>query len=364
MKKWILSIMLVALLCTAVLAQENSLAVTDAAAEPGQTVFLKVQLNEAVQGDTLAIAYEYDTVLLTAIPGSCKWEKSGVLSDFNNKNAGVWAASSTVDLKGNICTLAFRINTGVSFKSTKVSCTVMVRSGKTDVGTYTAAAMVSMSCKHDSYGDWLSRDTLVHERSCSQCGNVQSGTHKWDNGVLSENPNDALSKLLTLTCQECKGTKTIVIADSLSEPDGTKPQEDTKPTNPNGGNTGATKPQEPECTDPEHDHSGDYPDDVHRPTGPSGGDSSPNRPTEVHPTGPDGEKETKPDQDDHEDHDHGQPTTKPNQNTQDDDHSDHDHSQDDEKGSTDNTTWIVGAVVFLVAAALVTGGVIFVMKKK
>lgn len=363
MKKWILSIAAAVMLlcmCAQVFARENAMSVTDAAAEPGQTVFLTVRLNESAVGDTLAISYDFDSKLLTAIPESCKWERSSQLADFDkNKNIGAWAAPSIMDLKGDICTLAFRINTGVSFKSTKVTCTMQVMHGNQVAGTYTAAAIVSVSCKHGSYGDWLSRDPLVHGRSCSQCGNVQSGTHKWDSGVLSENPSDSLSKLLTLTCNLCKGTKTIVVTDSLSEPDGTKPQENTKPTNPGSGNTGATKPQEPECTDPEHDHP--HPDDVQRPTGPSGNGSSQNRPDEERPTGSNGQTGNQPD---HDDHDHGQLTTKPNQNTQDDDHAGHDHSHDDEKDTSDPTNWIVGAVVFLIAAGLVAGGVIFVMKKK
>ena len=221
--------------------------------------------------------------------------------------------------------------------------------------------MVSMNCKHGSYGDWLSRDPLVHERSCSQCGNVQSGTHKWDAGVESPNPADPLSTLLTLTCESCKGTKVIVVADSLSEPDGTKPDH-SQPTNPDGSNNGATKPQEPECTDPYHNHGWPAnPEKPQKPNDPSHGDDSHDRPDEERPTGSNGQTGNQPD---HDDHDHEQLTTKPNQNTQDDDHAGHDHSHDDEKDTSDPTNWIVGAVVFLIAAGLVAGGVIFVMKKK
>lgn len=362
MKKWILSITLIALLlCTSVMAQENTLAVTDAAAEAGKTVFLTVRLNQSVVGDTIAIKYEFDSAYLTAIPGSCKWEKSSPLPHFDNKNNGVWAApQDAVDLKGDICTLAFRINSGVSFESTKVSCTVMVKNGAEEVGTYTAAAMVSMSCKHSTYGDWARKDDLIHTSTCTQCGNVQSGTHKWDAGVLSENPDDTFSKLLTLTCQACKGTKVIVVADSLSEPDGTKPTEDsvTGSTEPNHGQTHATSPNGGNGSE---DSSND--DSQIDPTSPNGGSESEkpsNSESDPQQTYPGHTEVTEPSYD----HDYSESETLPNSNTDNSGQTDHGHTHEDEEDLSDSTNQAVGIVVFLVAAGLVTGGVIFVMKKK
>lgn len=209
MKKFILTftaLLLVAMLAVSAYASTNALKVSNSGGQLGHTVFLTVTLTESIAGDTLGITYDYDDKVLEALPESCKWEKTGILQDFSQTSAaGVWATDTRKDMSGVVCTLAFKIRTDAKIGDTKVQCTLIVKNGSDTVATYNATGVITVSCDHE-YSAWISNGSLVHKHTCSLCGNTQSQSHNWDNGVTTEN-KDANTIIYTYTCTTCGATK-------------------------------------------------------------------------------------------------------------------------------------------------------------
>lgn len=191
-------------------AAGEKLTLSNAEAQPGQTVYLTVTLNESAMGDTMGVTYTYDSSVLTAVPSSCSWVKAGVLQDFNNNGAGVWATTEIGDLKGTVCVLAFRVKENASFTQTEVSCTLIVKNDSTEVGTFTAQASVTKTCSH-TYGTWSDQGTLGHTKVCGICGAQVTESHSWDEGIRSQKPNDSTTDLMTFTCTVCSGAKVIEV---------------------------------------------------------------------------------------------------------------------------------------------------------
>ena len=206
-------------------AAPNQLMMPDANAQTGQVVFLPVTLDAQITGDTMSITYSFDSKLLEAIPDSCKWEKNGILFDFNNKNGGVWTSKNPISLKGTVCTLAFRVRPDADFTDTRVSCTLVVMRNNEEVGQYQAQAKVGLSCSH-KYGVWKDGGTAGHSRSCSLCGELQTQAHSWDEGKLTPDPHRPGVQQKTFTCSACGATKAVAVE---AEHVQTTPTEATRP---------------------------------------------------------------------------------------------------------------------------------------
>lgn len=253
MKRLTVMILTLALLAGLTLsgsAAQEPLTMSNATASQGQTVYLTVKLNESVVGDTVSISYQYDTELLRAVRKSCSWAREGILQDFNYTKAGVWASLTAEDLKGDLCTLAFVLRSDVSFVSTQVSCTVMVRNGATDVGTYEATGTITYSCEHQ-FGSWESVDgNLIHTHTCSACGARESQSHSWDDGETSVDPTNPHLENTTYTCTVCGAVRVTqnTLIPEVTEPVQTIPGP-TEPTMPSAPTDPTEKPVSP--TEPE-----------------------------------------------------------------------------------------------------------------
>lgn len=208
MKKiWMISAAILMILAMAlnVCAVEESITISNAEGIPGATVYLTVALNESVTGDALAITYTFDSEKLEALVDAHAWNKTGMLQDFDDKHVGVWASDSVTDFQGPVCVLAFRIRDDKAFRETDVACTVIVKNGSSDVGTYTANATVSLACNH-SLGQWNGSDQYVHTRICEKCGQKQTQSHEWDSGTVSDHPENPALDIVTYTCAVCGNT--------------------------------------------------------------------------------------------------------------------------------------------------------------
>lgn len=209
------------------LAAETPLSVSDAKGGSGQTVYLAVTLDESVMANTVGITCQFDDTLLTALPELCRWEKISLLSAFEEGNVGAWAGAVTSDMKGKLCVLAFQVKEGVAFSQTKVVCTVVLKDGAKEMGTYTAEGTVSCECAHD-YGDWTSTGEVSHTRVCSLCGGKNTQYHSWDDGT--EKAGEGNMTTVTYTCLVCRAQTAVEV------PTGGEAQRPTEPgqTEPDG----------------------------------------------------------------------------------------------------------------------------------
>lgn len=223
-------------------AVNDPMTITDVTAEPGDIVYLTVILNEKAVGNTAGIDCTYDPTILKPAPASSSWAFESVLEDFNKKGGGVWASKSAQDLQGTLCVVAFQVLKDVTFTDTTVTCTVMVKNNEKEVATYTADSMISYHCDH-VFGAWESQGEFGHVRVCSSCERKETASHTWDEGKITDNPDGSNTSLLTRTCTICGGTvvkavtgvesSTQPVIPEHTEPDESRPEVQTKPTNPN-----------------------------------------------------------------------------------------------------------------------------------
>lgn len=233
-------------------AAEEKMTLSDAEGVSGATVFLTMTLHESVKGDALAVSYTYDPEFLEPLIDSHAWSKTGMLQDFDYKHVGVWADGSVTDFDGPVCVLAFRIRDGKSFRSTKVGCTLKVKNGASDVGTYTAEATVSMACSH-VFGNWANVDAFSHTRTCETCGQKQTQSHIWDDGVLTDNPDNEKTEIKTYTCTVCGGTRQVEVSVDLEEQVPTVPgEQEPIPTIPPSSAVTIPKETQPKPTNPDY----------------------------------------------------------------------------------------------------------------
>lgn len=308
-------------------ATDETLSVTDAAAKPGDVVYLTLMLNEKTVGNSVGVSSDYDSSLLVPVPASSSWAGSGSLQNFNKKGDGVWAVKTAKDLQGTVCVLAFQVKEDVTFTTTTVQCALIVKNVDKDVGTYTAEAVITNLCDH-SYGEWESAGMLGHSRTCSQCKGTETESHSWDDGKVSAKPGDSKTNLMTYTCSVCGETKVIEFAANSGEsvptvptvPVVTTPAE-TLPTAPTEAPTPATRPTEESTRPTEEDH--EHIEITYPNTGSNPGTSN-------------NQNNTQNNNGSHDGHDHTQePSTLPytdyNQPTEDaDDHSGHSHENPNE----------------------------------
>ena len=197
-------------------AEEDPLSLSDANVRAGQTIYLTLKLNTAVTGDTMGVSYTYDRNILEAVVSSCTWSKKGSLSNFNREDDGVWATNTPVDLTGDICVLAFRVKSGAEFADTSVSCTLVIKNGSQEQGTYTAQAQVSYSCEH-SFGNWENGGEIGHMKTCAYCGETRTAAHTLGTGVTTEKPNDPDNDLLIYKCEICDYVRQVEIPKQQEE---------------------------------------------------------------------------------------------------------------------------------------------------
>lgn len=275
---WILLLAWVLSLSTTAYAAETGLSVSDGYGQPGDTVYLAVMLDSTVTGDSMGISYTYDDAVLEAVPAASTWNVQGVLQDFDDKNQGVWASDAARALNGTVCVLAFRIRPEAKLTQTTVSCTVVIRNGSAEVGSYTAQAAVSGGCNHQ-FGAWSDIGAVGHSRECSLCQSKQTQSHSWNAGAVRENPDNPQTDWMVFTCTVCGAEKRLEIPKGNTEdtPEVTQPSqtvpslptapdkpEQEAPTRPN--NTRPTKPdngedtsrQDPENSDNQAEGSGNH----------------------------------------------------------------------------------------------------------
>ena len=240
MKKAVLILLMLVLIATIQLpayADGIDLAISDRTPQKGDVVYVTVSLNEKAMGNSLAITFSADQSVLNWLPDESKWERKGILQDFGMMgNAGVWTTEQVQDLQGKVCTLAFRVVSDASFMDAQIECTVVVKNGAEQVGKYTAKTVISASCDHE-YGAWESMGTIGHKRVCTKCGANQNQSHEWDQGVITEDPDNPYMGLKKYTCTDCGEVKTSRVD---------RPPEQTQPTNPTD--------QENDTTLPTHEH--------------------------------------------------------------------------------------------------------------
>lgn len=208
-------------------ADTGSLTMTDVQASPGDVIQITVSLNEDVKGNAMGITYSYDTNQLKVLPDQCGWSTKGILKDFSSNQNGVWAVNDATDLKGDICVLVFQVLENATFTETEVSCTLIVKNGTKEVGTYQGNAAISRQCSH-TFGQWSDSGEMGHSHSCTLCKKTETQSHAWVEGPVEQDPKDSSMGIKTSTCSVCAGTRSEKVPNYGSSHPTTEPTVERK----------------------------------------------------------------------------------------------------------------------------------------
>lgn len=366
MRKMIAAVMLAAVICAlavSVWGAEEGLEIGDVTVAPGETVYVTFKLAAPVMGNSVAVTYNCNDNILKPIASSSTWARKGVLQDFDSyKKTGVWATAQTIELKGEICTIAFRVVTEEKHFDTKVICTLKVKNGPSDIVSYTEEVWVSTACEHN-FGTWKNDGNTMHERTCKICGRTQHKSHEWDDGTTTKDPNRENVEITTFLCEECGAKKEIEHISNTTptvptetvpeETQSTRPTLPLQPDEPTMPSTEPTSPTEP---------SGSGTQDGNKPTEPTQGGNN----TTVPPSNDEHNHGTKPT----EGHDHATTPTKEDIHDHGttpgikDEH-DHDHSDGNALPVVDSETQRKNALLIVgICGALIGAALLFLKKKR
>lgn len=213
-------------LSTVAMADDNAITLSDAHVREDETIYLTLRLHKSIIGDAVGISYTFDSAVLEPVLSSCAWSQKGALSNFNKENSGVWAANKANDLAGDICVLAFRVKDGVKLTETTVSCSLVIKNGAVEQGTFTAQAIVTYDCSH-SYGPWEPGNEAGHIKTCIHCSGTAYQPHSWNSPETEENAEDPDHDWLVYTCKVCG----FALREEISKiAEDMKPLQSTEPT--------------------------------------------------------------------------------------------------------------------------------------
>ena len=218
----------------------------------------------------MSIGYTFDSNLLKDQYRYSTWERAGTMQDFNYKKSGVWANSAAENLRGDICTLAFKVRDNAKFTETKITCDVTIKNDGQLVGEYTAEATVCVPCEHQ-YGEPVSDGVFGHSNTCELCGHKVTKSHEWQEKEQIEDPENEKLILQISECSVCGEQKETPVELKQDDTIPTGPIHPTEPTYPTEETTEPTQPTEPTVTMPE-------PTEPDFPTKPQGNASQPGGP--------------------------------------------------------------------------------------
>ena len=172
----------------------KNLTMSDAVAAEGAIVNLTVSLKKPVTANAMAISYDYDATVLEPLRSDNQWIPKGVLQDFSEFGShGVWSSEDTVDVSGDVCTLAFRVLPNAEYKRSTVRCSLTLQNADSEK-KFTTSARITPACNH-KYSPWVDTEQGEHSRICDLCDYVQTQPRTWDSGESKDN--------LVYTCTAC-----------------------------------------------------------------------------------------------------------------------------------------------------------------
>ena len=186
--------------------------------EPG-LIKMVLYMSDCEKADTIGIKLNYDSALLSMNKNECKWEKKGVLDNFDSsKKTAVWTTEKAQDLNGKLCTFCFTIKDGAQAEDIKVDFEVIVKSGSTKIGTYRSESTIKLAdipevpqkCNHQNI-EYHSISNMTHESICKDCGEIQKLSHEWDAGIIIKESTSKSTGLKRVTCKLCGGTIEVII---------------------------------------------------------------------------------------------------------------------------------------------------------
>lgn len=195
-------------------AASGSLSVSSSKTNPaeGDEVTLTVSMSGTDKATSMALTFHYDTNAIEIKSG--EWLKTGsALANFDKaNNAAAIAFTSATDLNGNLFKLVVTVKSSAAKGNTNVTVKPVVKNGSASISCAEANATLKVTCKNHSYGAWQNVNANQHKHTCSECGQVETVNHTWNNGTITKQATCKDTGIKTFTCTACNATKTETLA--------------------------------------------------------------------------------------------------------------------------------------------------------
>lgn len=168
------------------------------------TVTANLSSSDAIALGTVALNFDSNVFELTG--GSCHVSGVSLGQVIPGQKVGTFMFSGDPQVvSGKIFTFNFKVkdNAPIGNYTISSSSSIGVSTGE---GISSGSVSVTVTCDH-TYGAWSENDS-VHEQTCSKCGNVNTESHKWNNGTVSKAASCKEEGIMTYTCTVCSASKT------------------------------------------------------------------------------------------------------------------------------------------------------------
>ena len=172
------------------------------------TVTASLSSSDAIALGTVALNFDSNVFELTG--GSCHVSGVSLGQVIPGQKVGTFMFSGDPQVvSGKIFTFNFKVkdNAPIGNYTISSSSSIGVSTGE---GISSGSVSVTVTCDH-TYGAWSENDS-VHEQTCSKCGNVNTESHKWNNGTVSKAASCKEEGIMTYTCTVCSASKTEPIS--------------------------------------------------------------------------------------------------------------------------------------------------------
>lgn len=197
-KSFVISIfavlLLSVLLTLPVFAASATANVNSVTAKRGDTVTMTVTLAQGVTVGSGAVEVTYDSAVLELVKG--EWNVSNTMLATFTGNKGAFAYMGGTQISGKVFTATFKVKDSAAFGASTVKMALQLKDGSNaDISVTNNSGKVTVECKHN-YSAWGSTNDSSHARTCSICGNKETGNHAYTNACDT-------------SCNTCGHTRTI-----------------------------------------------------------------------------------------------------------------------------------------------------------
>lgn len=208
MKKMItvcLCLLLVAAMAATVYAAGTSFSVSASQKTlyRGDTVTLTVSASSGTPATNYGLKLVYDSSALELVGGNCS-VPGALVNSFNNGFAFLFQEPTAYS--GTVGTVTLKVKSNAPVGDYSVSGTASVKNGNEVLPASGCSVTLTVTCDH-TYGAWTESGT-GHQKVCSACGDVQTGTHAWDNGSPIKEADCKEGGQIRYTCTDCGANKT------------------------------------------------------------------------------------------------------------------------------------------------------------
>lgn len=214
----LLCVLLIGALALFASAEDSSVVLTPSATTlyRGDTFTIVATLNNSEEIALGTVVLSYDESVFELTGGTCHVSGANPAQVVVAQKVGTFFLNTATVVSGDIFTFNFTVKDDAALGTYTVTPTAAI--GTTE-GKTIASTGATVTVTEHRYGDWEKLDDSQHQRTCSECGDVEKAAHEWDEGSVIQPVTCEGAGETSYTCTVCGATKTETV-NALGHKDG------------------------------------------------------------------------------------------------------------------------------------------------